>query len=150
MFISVKEALEVVLEYAPQCVDNREWKVLGAYGVYDKGIAIAFRELCRRESNDNMPVKVNGRLAISLTRLAWSEVGLGLSRPYFKDEVVSEFSSNDDIVECIVASALIPFALNGKPFVRYRDWLCADGVSDYVNNCIFLNSSLRVFIVGNH
>mmetsp|Transcript_7567 Transcript_7567/g.12724 ORF Transcript_7567/g.12724 Transcript_7567/m.12724 type:complete len:509 (+) Transcript_7567:68-1594(+) len=125
--IDVKEALEVVLEFAPQCVESRSWKALGAYGVYDKGIAIAFHELCRRGSNHNLPVKVNGRLAISVTRLAWSELGLGVSRPYFKDEVVSEFTSNEDIVECIVASALIPFALNGKPYVTYRDWICADG-----------------------
>ena len=127
---SVKEALDVVLKFAPLCVEQREWKVLGAYGVYDKGISIAFRELCRARGNEHLPEKVNGRLAISVTRLAWRELGvLGLSRPYFKDEVVSEFLSNEDIVQCIVASALIPFALNGKPFVQYRDWICADGVS---------------------
>lgn len=125
---SVKESLEVVLNFAPRCVENRAWKALGAYGVYDKGIAIAFAELCR--GRDSLPAKVNGRLAISVTRLAWKDMGLfGLSRPYFKDEVVSEFYSNEDILQCIVASALIPFALNGKPYVRYRDWICADGVS---------------------
>jgi hypothetical protein len=62
----------------------------------------------------------------------------GLSGPYFKDEVVSEFLSNEDIVQCIVASALIPFALNGRPFVQFRDWICADGVSrvEYVTLAI--------------
>jgi hypothetical protein len=130
----------VVLKFAPLCVENRSWKVLGAYGVYDKGIAIAFEELCRGRE-PSLPARVNGRLAIAVTRLAWSEIGVfGLSRPYFKDEVVSEFLSNEDIVQCIVASALIPFALNGKPFVQYRDWICADGVSVMFSSVCVLQS----------
>ena len=125
----------MVLKFAPLCVENRSWKTLGAYGVYDQGISIAFHELCR-DREPNLSSKVNGRLAISVTRLAWREPGvLGLSRPYFKDEVVSEFLSNEDIVQCIVASALIPFALNGRPFVRYRDWICADGVRQDSCSC---------------
>lgn len=118
----------MVLKFAPMCVERRPWKVLGAYGVYDQGIAIAFHELCKNKHPD-LPSVVNGRLAMSVTRLAWRELALGMSAPFFKDEVVSEFFSNEDIVQCIVASALIPFALNGRPFVRYRDWICADGVS---------------------
>ena len=31
-----------------------------------------------------------------------------------KDEVISEFLSNEDVIDCIIASALIPFALNGR------------------------------------
>jgi len=42
--------------------------------------------------------------------------------PYLKDEVISHFYSNDDIIECVIASALIPFALNGRPWHRFRDW----------------------------
>ena len=34
--------------------------------------------------------------------------------PYLKDEVISHFTSNNDIIDCIIASALIPFALNGR------------------------------------
>ena len=34
--------------------------------------------------------------------------------PYLKDEVISHFTSNSDIIDCIIASALIPFALNGR------------------------------------
>ena len=119
------------MKFAPLCVENRSWKALGAYGVYDQGIAIAFRELCKEQGGGtaSLPARVNGRLAMSVTRLAWGEIGLlGICGPYLKDEVVSEFYSNDDIVQCIVASALIPFALNGKPCVKYRDWICADGV----------------------
>ena len=117
--------------------------------MYDKGIAIAFQELCR--NRDSLPDKVNGRLAIAVTRLAWSEIGvLGLSRPYFKDEVVSEFLSNEDIVQCIVASALIPFALNGKPFVRFRDWICADGVSSHFSVCLHIYPFLYLFLDLHH
>ena len=47
--------------------------------------------------------------------------------PFLKDEVISHFTSNHDIIECIIASALIPFALNGRPWYRYRDWrICMD------------------------
>ena len=41
--------------------------------------------------------------------------------------IVDEWRSNSDIIECIIASALIPFALNGCPFYKYRDWWCIDG-----------------------
>ena len=66
---------------------------------------------------------MKGRLAISVTRLAFSPYFM----PFLKDEVISHFTSNHDIIECIIASALIPFALNGRPWHRYRDWrICMD------------------------
>ena len=117
------------MKHSPNCVEERSWKIFGAYGVYDKGVALAFEILCG-DLKPSLPERVNGRLGISVTRLAWEKVNVfGVSRPYFKDEVVSQFYSSDDILQCIIASALIPFALNGRPFVKYRDWICADGVS---------------------
>jgi hypothetical protein len=112
----IKKAFEYVITYAPECSRNRP--ILGAYMVYDQGIAIVFRKLWE---NVNLPALVNGKLALSVTRLAWDTV------PYLKDEIVTDFYSNQDILECVIASALIPFALNGKPYVVYRNWICADG-----------------------
>lgn len=69
----------------------------------------------------DLPARVNGRLALCVTRIElWPF-------PHLENEMVSHFTSNDDIIECIIASALIPFALNGKPYVVYRDWVCIDG-----------------------
>ena len=115
--IDVKEGFECVVKYAPECCQNRP--ILGAYMVYDQGISIVFEKLFRDVA---LPKVVNGRLALSVTRLAWN----GLL-PYLKDEHVTHFDSNDDIRQCIIASALIPYALNGKPYVVYRGWICADG-----------------------
>jgi hypothetical protein len=112
----IKQAFEYVITYAPECSRNRP--ILGAYMVYDRGIAIVFRKLWE---NVNLPALVNGKLALSVTRLAWDSV------PYLKDEIVTDFYSNQDILECVIASALIPWALNGKPYVIYRNWICADG-----------------------
>lgn len=89
--------------------------------VYDQGIAIVFQKLWK---NIDLPSLVNGKLALSVTRLAWDK---GVTFPYLKDEIVTEFHSNQDLLECVIASALIPFALNGKPYVIYRNWICADG-----------------------
>jgi hypothetical protein len=115
--IDVKEGFECVIKYAPECCKNRP--VMGAYMVYDQGISIVFEKLFE---SIYLPDVVNGRLVLSVTRLAWT----GLF-PYLKDEQVTNFHSNDDIRQCIIASALIPFCLNGKPYVIYRGWICADG-----------------------
>jgi hypothetical protein len=62
-----------------------------------------------------------GRLSIVVTRLCWSSTEL------FKQEIIDHWTSNEDVLQCIIASALIPYALNGKPFVKYRGWHCLDG-----------------------
>jgi hypothetical protein len=112
----IKQALELLLKYAPDCCRGR---LLGAYGVYDIGMKDVYNRIY---NGKNVPELVKNRLAISVTRLDLR------SPPFFtKDEVISEFTSNDDVIECIVASALIPFALTGKPYVSYRGWICMDG-----------------------
>ena len=103
-------ALPAVKRLGPECCKGR-W--LGAYGVYDQGMRAVFRALF---DHVDLATKVNGKLAISVTRLAFSPL------PFLKDEVISHFYSNEDIMECIIASALIPFALNGRPWHRFRDW----------------------------
>ena len=110
----------MLVQYGPECCDGRGLLApLGAYGVYDQGVRKVFDKIFLEKY---LPAIVNGKLAISLTRVAWERI-----IPYFKDEVISHFLSNDDIYECIIASALIPFAINGKPFVKYRDWhICLD------------------------
>ena len=40
---------------------------------------------------------------------------------------VSEFESKADLIEALMASAHVPFALDGRPFLRFRDRLCWDG-----------------------
>ena len=117
--INIKHAFEIVITYAPICTLNRP--ILGAYMVYDQGISIVFHKLFDQM---NLSEIINGKLALSVTRLAWDKECFF---PYLKDEVVTHFYSNNDILECIIASALIPFALNGKPYVIYRNWICADG-----------------------
>ena len=56
-----------------------------------------------------------------VTRLCWSSTEL------FKQEIIDHWTSNEDVLQCVIASALIPYALNGKPFVKYRGWHCLDG-----------------------
>lgn len=40
---------------------------------------------------------------------------------------VNEFDSKADLIEAALASAHVPFALDGKPFLRFRGRLCWDG-----------------------
>ena len=62
-------------------------------------------------------------LGMIVTRLAWM---MGNMVPYIKDEIITEFISNEDIFDCIIASSLIPFALTGSPVKIYRGWTCID------------------------
>ena len=116
--VDIRFALEMLLEYGPHCAKGR---LCGAYGVYDRGMKEVHNKVF--EGIDLARV-LNGKLAISITRITLGD-SLGVI-PILKDEVISEFYSNNDVIECIVASALIPFALNGYPFVRFRDWICVD------------------------
>ncbi|CAM9634299.1 unnamed protein product, partial [Ectocarpus fasciculatus] len=113
--VDIQYAFDVMMERSVPCYKNR---ALGAYGCYDVGMKAAFYHIF---DGVDLPARVNGRLALCVTRIElWPF-------PHLENEMVSHFTSNDDIIECIIASALIPFALNGKPYVVYRDWVCIDG-----------------------
>lgn len=115
--VNVRSALKTLLEVAPPCCEGRS---IGAYGVYDVGMTNTFNAIF--DGVDLSKVLQNNRLAISVTRLAFTR----FMTPYLKDEVITSFHSNEDVIKCIIASVLIPFALNGRPFVIYRGWICAD------------------------
>jgi hypothetical protein len=40
---------------------------------------------------------------------------------------VAQFDSKDDLIEAVMASAHVPFFLDGRPFLKYREKLCWDG-----------------------
>jgi hypothetical protein len=113
--VDVAYAFDVMMSVSVPMYENR---LFGAYGSYDQGVRKAFYHIYK---DIDLPPLVNGRLAIPVTRIEFFPVIRVVH------EVVSHFVSNDDIIECIVASALIPFALSGKPYVIYRNWICIDG-----------------------
>jgi hypothetical protein len=113
--VDVAYAFDVMMNISVPMYENR---LFGAYGSYDQGVKKAFYHIYK---DIDLPPLVNGRLAIPVTRIEFFPVIRVVH------EVVSHFVSNDDIIECIVASALIPFALTGKPYVIYRNWICIDG-----------------------
>jgi hypothetical protein len=113
--MDIQTAFDAMMNHAVPTYANRS---LGAYGCYDLGMKAAFNHLF---DGVDLSSKVNGRLALCVTRIElWPF-------PHLENEMVSHFNSNDDIIDCIIASALIPFALNGRPYVVYRDWICIDG-----------------------
>lgn len=59
--------------------------------------------------------KVSGRLYINITHF-----------PSFKNEIISEFYSNEDLVDCILASCHIPF-YNNTLFYKFRNYYYLDG-----------------------
>lgn len=115
--IDLRTAIEILIEKGPNCCKNRP--IAGAYGVYDKGMKEVFYTIV---AGIDLPKKINHKVSIFVTRLAIGFLGI----PKVVSEGVSKFTSNDDVIEAIVASSLIPFALNGKPFVIYRNWICVD------------------------
>ena len=40
---------------------------------------------------------------------------------------MSHFESKADLIEAVMASAHVPFVLDGRPFLRFRERLCWDG-----------------------
>jgi hypothetical protein len=130
--IDMRYACDVLMMYGPNCASGRS---LGAYCVYDQGVTEVFHRIFE---NIDLSKVLLGQLAISVTRLDWEFFDIGISSglktglsnclgfPYLQDEIVSNFYSNDDVVDCVIASALIPFAINGKPYVKFRDWICID------------------------
>jgi len=63
---------------------------------------------------------------------------------------VSHFDSKADLIEAVMASSHVPFVLDGRPFVRFRDTLCWDGsIPDflYFDNSALLKRGGRSLIV---
>lgn len=113
--IDLKVALAHMFEFAtPQCQGR-----FGAYGIYDRGMRATFVELF---AGMHLPSVVNGRLAIPVTRVALSN----LLVPYLKEELITDFIDNDDVISAIIASSLIPFLITGSPVSIYRNWICVD------------------------
>ena len=114
--IDMSYALNVLLSIAPDCCKDR---LFGAYFVYDLGVRDVFNHIFE---GIDLSKTLEGKLAISVTRIDLNHLFI----PCLRDEIITKFYSNDDVVDCIIASALIPFILNGKPFVNYRNWICVD------------------------
>lgn len=112
--VDIRHVIEVLLRYGVECARGRR---LGAYGVYSNGMRDVYN---RCFGHLNAPQLVRGRLAISVSRVVFGAV------PHLRDEVITEFYSNEDIINCIIASSLIPYAVTGEPFMRFRDWICVD------------------------
>lgn len=100
----------------------------GPYGQFDKSVRAIFEEVFVSVDLRNL---VRDKLSITLTRLAWTPM------PHFKNEVVSQFFSNDDVVDCLIASSAIPWLVNGRPFVRFRDWVCFDAAVTNVTGAMW-------------
>ena len=114
--MDVKVAVQHIIDIAaPLCAG----KTFGAYFIYEKGMRAVYNELFK---GIHVPSEVNSRLAISVTRVALNRAFL----PYLKDELITDFIDNDDVISAVVASALIPFLITGSPVAIYRNWICVD------------------------
>ena len=103
---------------------GRHWD---AYGQFGKATSVVFDKIFQ---GIDLRRRVKGRLSISLTRLALYPL------PHLKNEIISTFLSNQDVFDCMLASCLIPFAVNGQPFVQYRGWICVDSVLTNVTGAL--------------
>jgi hypothetical protein len=62
---------------------------------------------------------------------------------------VSQFESKQDLIEAVMASAHVPFFLDGRPFLRFRERLCWDGSFPdfvYFDNSNFIKRDGKVCI----
>ena len=62
--------------------------------------------------------KCTGKLFISITILTWTG---------FKNMIISEFHSNEDLLGACFASSTIPFITEKGGFRRYRNYIVCDG-----------------------
>jgi hypothetical protein len=63
---------------------------------------------------------------------------------------VNQFDSKQDLIESVMASAHVPFFLDGRPFLKYREQLCWDGSFPdffYFRNSDFLERDDSTLIV---
>ena len=121
----VEWAMELLVTLGPPVLSP---SVLGAYCQYHKSARHVFEQIFRGIA---LRDRVRRRLYISVTRVCWCA-----PFPYFKNEIVSSFFSNQDVFEGMLASCLIPFAVNGRPYVEYRGWVCVDSAITNVTGTI--------------
>lgn len=63
---------------------------------------------------------------------------------------MNQFDSKVDLIEAVMASAHVPFFLDGRPFLQYRERLCWDGSFPdffYYENSDFLKRDDKALIV---
>jgi hypothetical protein len=63
---------------------------------------------------------------------------------------VNEFQSKVDLIEAMMASAHVPFALDGRPFLRFRGKRCWDGSFPdfiYANNSHLIKRDGKALVV---
>jgi len=120
----VEWAMELLVLLGPAQLSK---SLLGAYGQYHKSAEYVFNQIFRGVS---LRDRVRNKLAISVSRIAWSPL------PHFTNEIVTSFFSNADIFDCMIASSLIPFAVNGEPFKYYRGWVCVDSAVTNVTGTV--------------
>jgi len=114
--VDISEALRILLEeVACSCRDRPSFGVLC---IYDQIIRTAFRRLF--DGINLKDILQEESLAISVTRLS-------PLLPFFTEEVITTWESNEDVIDAGIASALVPFAVNGRPFAWYRGGLAFDG-----------------------
>jgi len=97
---------------------------LSAYGRYDKSVQRVFNTIF---SSIDLAQRVKNRLQIALSVITWGKV---------ESKMIDDFVSNQDVLDCIIASSLIPFAVNGKPWVRYRGFICLDAALTNVKGVV--------------
>ena len=83
-------------------------------------------------SEKSMHAKVDGRLSISIThadwRGKWQIPFIKKEVPWvFRNELVSKYHSDDDLLETVFTSCHIPFLLSDSFFSKWRGNRCLDG-----------------------
>lgn len=107
--VDFKYAAEVALRILK---DNGVWeRKLGLCGIWGS--------IVRQWLDEVLPVDAaevcSGKVHIAILRLP------------FRKEYVSEFHSKEDLINACLASAHIPWLMDGKAFAMFRGWPCVDG-----------------------
>lgn len=86
-------------------------RFLGLFGIWKT----ILKEWLEEILPDNVATQIHGRVHILITTLP------------FHTMVISDFTSKQDVVECLLASCHIPLFMDYLPFCYYRQRLCYDG-----------------------
>jgi hypothetical protein len=81
------------------------------------------RLFCQELFPDDIHIRCNHRLFISIHLLT----PLGI-----RHDVISSWSSRQDLIDCILASCTIPFITFPKPYYTFRDSICMDGICPHL------------------
>ena len=93
------------------------------------GLAGVWGGLIRRWLEDLLPPDAHalcrGRVAVIVLRVGW---GASTSFPFIARRwAVSDFASRAELIDAVLASAHLPFFLDGRLFARFRGFCCLDG-----------------------